>query len=695
MENLFLHLLNLSITASYIILTVILLRFLLFKAPKWINCLLWSVVGLRLAIPFSIESVFSLIPSAEPIPQNIMHSQTPQIHSGITPLNNVINPVIEYSFAPDTSASTNPLQIAFFVASLVWLAGLCAILLWGIVSYLKLRKNVSASIMLCDSIYYCDHISSPFILGIIRPRIYLPSTIAEDEKPHVIAHEKAHLARLDHIWKPIGFLLLCVYWFNPLVWLAYILFCRDIEKACDEKVIREMQTEERKKYSTALLNCSIRRLTVNACPLAFGEVGVKSRVKAILNYKKPAFWLIIVAIILCIALAVTFLTMPIDRNIGNTDSDAMTAEQLYLMDTYPEYFGLDATNGLDVYVWQMAENSYSFGLLPSSDRNWLDSELLNLKGTNVLQMRTILATYDLSDTSVRIVPWQNPVSSYLPPYCFVTEGESIEEKRDAYVKEIENMLFYGELLYYPPIYDTERFDVDGDGEDEYCSLNYGLTSGVFTFSFRVLEAGANEATYHTTFISDWYKLSFMKGEDGVMRVQGINQANETHLFDISIVDGNVHLTENGVPIGEIATMIQNGVYTEEIDTLIQHPYVQYVDFENNDFSSIDKIIITDGSNGFKSEITNPKDISDIIDSIKTIEGKDPISDRGFYGFTYNVALYRNEEQCFSFGLFHDEGNVSLTCSLYETVNGHNYPCRYTLTNCSYEDIDRTLREYFP
>ena len=562
MENLFLQLLNLSITASYVILAVILLRFLLFKAPKWVNCLLWAVAGHRLAIPVSIESIFSLIPSGEPIPSDIMLSQKPQIDTGIGIINNAVNPVIEYSFTPAPLTSINPLQIWIPLAAWTWIVILFAMILWGLISYLRLRHRVAPSLRAEDNLYLCDRIDTPFILGIFRPRIYLPSSLAAGECDHVIAHERAHLARKDHIWKPIGFLLLCVYWFNPLVWLAYILFCRDIEKACDERVIREMQTEERKEYSTALLNCSIRRFTVSACPLAFGEVGVKSRVKAILNYKKPAFWLIIVAIILCIALAVTFLTMPIDRNIGNTDSDAMTAEQRYLMDTYPEYFGLDATNGLDVYVWQMAESSYSFGLLPSSDRNWLDSELLHLKGVNALQMRSILATYNLSKDDIRIIPWQNPVSSYLPPYCIVTEGESIEEKRDAYVKEIEDMLFLETLPYRPPIYDTERFDIDGDGEDEYCSLNYGLTSGVFTFSFRVLEAGANEATYHTTFISDWYKLSFVKCEDGVMRVQGINQANETHLFDISIVDGNVHLTENGVPIGEIFATVYLPVETE-------------------------------------------------------------------------------------------------------------------------------------
>jgi beta-lactamase regulating signal transducer with metallopeptidase domain len=289
MENVFLHLLNLSITAGYIILAVILLRLMLFKAPKWINCLLWAVVGLRLAIPFSIESIFSLIPSAEPIPADIMVSPMPQIHTGIGAINRVVNPIIQHSFTPAHGTSSNPLQHWVLTAAIIWGIGLCAILLYGTVSYFRLKSRVSASINLHDNVYCCDNISSPFILGIFCPRIYIPSAMSEEEARLVIAHENAHLARKDHIFKPLGFLFLAVYWFSPLVWVAYILFCRDVEKACDERVISNMDTDGRKKYSEALLNCSIRRFTLGACPLAFGEVGVKSRIKAILNIKSPLF----------------------------------------------------------------------------------------------------------------------------------------------------------------------------------------------------------------------------------------------------------------------------------------------------------------------------------------------------------------------------------------------------------------------
>ena len=233
MEDLFLHLLNLSITASYIVLAVILLRLLLFKTPKWINCLLWAVVAIRLILPFSIESILSLIPSAEPIPQDIMLSPTPQINTGIEVFNSAVNPIIEQIYTPDPATSANPLQISFAIWSCVWLIGIAAMLIWSAISYLRLRKRTAPSILLRDNVYFCDHIGFPFILGVFRPRIYLPSNLDEEETRHVIAHERAHLQRKDHLWKPIGFLLLAIYWFNPLLWLAYILLCRDIEAACE------------------------------------------------------------------------------------------------------------------------------------------------------------------------------------------------------------------------------------------------------------------------------------------------------------------------------------------------------------------------------------------------------------------------------------------------------------------------------
>ena len=317
MSGIFLKLLNLSISASWLVLTVLVLRMVLRRAPKWVNVLLWGMVALRLVLPFSIESALSLIPSAETVsPEVVRFDPAPTITSGVTIIDNAVNPSLSESFAAAPLASVNPLYVWTYLAGWVWLIGLTAMLLYALVSYLRLRRRVSASIPLRENIYVCDEVPSPFILGIVHPCIYLPSALDEAQRGSVLSHERAHLARRDHWWKPLGFALLAVYWFNPLLWLAYTLLCRDIELACDERVLRGMDARQVKAYSSALLACSVPRRMLAACPLAFGEVGVGARVKNALRYKKPAFWVVAASVIVCIVVAVCFLTNP------RTDTDA-------------------------------------------------------------------------------------------------------------------------------------------------------------------------------------------------------------------------------------------------------------------------------------------------------------------------------------------------------------------------------------
>ena len=317
MSGIFLKLLNLSISASWLVLVVLALRLVLKRAPKWMNVLLWGMVALRLMLPFSIESALSLIPSAETLsPEVVRFDPAPTITSGVTIIDNAVNPSLSESFAAAPLASVNPLYVWTYLAGWVWLIGLAAMLLYALVSYLRLRRGVSASIPLRENIYVCDEVPSPFILGIVRPRIYLPSALDEAQRGSVLSHECAHLARHDHWWKPLGFALLAVYWFNPLLWLAYTLLCRDIELACDERVLRGMDAGQVKAYSSALLACSVPRRMLAACPLAFGEVGVGARVKNALRYKKLAFWVIAASVTVCVIVAVCFLTNP------RTDTDA-------------------------------------------------------------------------------------------------------------------------------------------------------------------------------------------------------------------------------------------------------------------------------------------------------------------------------------------------------------------------------------
>ena len=310
MNELFLKIINMSISASWLVLAVLILRFVLKKAPKWINVLLWGIVAIRLICPFSFESTLSLIPSAETIPLNIGMDTTPTINSGISAINNAVNPIISQSNTPMAGASINPLQITIGIYEYIWIFGMIALALYTAISYWRLHRKVDTAVRYKDNIFQSENVSFPFVLGIIKPRIYLPFKMNGQYLEYVVAHEQAHICRKDHWWKPLGFLLLMIHWFNPLMWLAYVLLCRDIELACDEKVIKELGNEQRGDYTQALVVCSENRRMIAACPLAFGEVSVKERVKSVMNYKKPALWVIIIAVIVCVGVAVCFLTNP-------------------------------------------------------------------------------------------------------------------------------------------------------------------------------------------------------------------------------------------------------------------------------------------------------------------------------------------------------------------------------------------------
>lgn len=329
MGDFFLRLFNLSVNASYLVLAVLLARLLLKKAPKWVNCILWGIVGLRLVFPFEIESFLSLIPSPEFVPDSMVYTNGAANVTGGEALSYIGNNPVDYSLgidggrlvfneitAPDADA-ISPLLIATNVLSIVWVVGVAVMLVCSFISFMKVKKSVREAMHVQDNIYLCDNISTPFILGIIKPKIYLPSSLYKEDVLYVIDHENAHIKRLDHLWKPLGYLLLTVYWFNPVMWLAYIFLCKDIELACDEKVIRELDKDSKKEYSNALINCSSQRRLISACPLAFGETGVKNRIKSVLSYKKPAFWVIIIALVLCVAVSVGFLTVPLSGTASN------------------------------------------------------------------------------------------------------------------------------------------------------------------------------------------------------------------------------------------------------------------------------------------------------------------------------------------------------------------------------------------
>ena len=324
MNACFLRVLNLSITAGWLVSAVVLLRFALKKAPKWVRCLLWGIVALRLLLPFTIESSLSLLPSAEPVrtesvtvePGTILQKvpdsyQRVVFHSGFEAVDEAVNPVMAKT-AEETMAKTGTDAIATVetAAAWIWAAGAAAMLLYAAASYLYMRHKVRVSIRTERNVYVCDDVHSPFILGTIRPKIYLPSGLDAQSRAYILAHERAHIRRLDHLWKPLGFLLLSIHWFNPLIWIAFLLLSRDIEFACDEKVISQLDAEGKAAYSDTLLAFSRPHRTIAVCPVAFGEVNVKKRVRSVLYYRKSALWIVLVAVCSAAAVAVCFLTAP-------------------------------------------------------------------------------------------------------------------------------------------------------------------------------------------------------------------------------------------------------------------------------------------------------------------------------------------------------------------------------------------------
>ncbi len=303
--------LNVTVPVCILVAVIMAYRLIFRKAPKWISCMLWAVVGLRLTFPFPLETFTGLLPKADIIDSgNVVNVFAPSPAANLNPSAYSTGAVSQTAPAPVFDLN-NTLNTLYFV---LWITGFVILLVAGAVSYIKMSKNLKASVKLKDGVYSCDYVDTAFILGIFRPKIYVPSSADETKLDFILAHENAHLKRHDHWWKPLGYFLLAVYWFNPTVWVAYFFLCRDIEFACDEKVIKNLSPEEIADYSQILLDCSKQTKMITVCPVAFGEVGVKQRIKSALSYKKPALWIIIAAIIASVAVAVCFTTNRKDLN---------------------------------------------------------------------------------------------------------------------------------------------------------------------------------------------------------------------------------------------------------------------------------------------------------------------------------------------------------------------------------------------
>lgn len=469
MDDVFLKLVNLSISASWLILAVLVLRVVLKKAPKWVMPLLWGVVALRLVCLFSIESALSLIPSAETIPSEIVtETREPVLYEQAT-LDIVTNPTLPSAAEVPVGVSRQQAQVDFNIYSVLWLAGMAALLVHALVSAGKLKRKLATAILLRDNIYESEFVDSPFVFGVVKPNIYLPMHMDEGTAAYVIAHEHAHLARRDHWWKVLGYLVLALHWFNPLVWVAYILFCRDIELACDEKVVKGLDGAARADYSQALLSCAAPGRAVAACPLAFGEGNIKTRVKSALHYKKPAFWVAAAAVLAVVIVAVCFLTNPKSERGSLVWAQKLNAADVASIELYVPAEG-KARQYKKLGTEEMAQ---AVELINSSRGTYIEKPETVYAGLPVWFLLT------MDDGTVHAVG--SVVGHYL-----IIDGDTFDADVENQA-EWENYVLKGDSA--SPI----------DMADRLSYALYGMTTGVYTLGEAVFEDSVWETSYEETF----------------------------------------------------------------------------------------------------------------------------------------------------------------------------------------------------
>ena len=595
MSDLFLKIVNMSISASWLVVAVLILRLVLKKAPKWVNVLLWGIVAVRLICPFSFESALSLIPSAETFPEKIISGPSFDVQTGITPIDNRINDYLGDRYFEGVTVPTNNGNNVMTILTIVWIIGILLLATYTVISYWRLNREIDTAVRYKDNIFQSENVSSPFVLGIINPRIYLPFSMNEQDMEHVVAHEQAHIRRKDHWWKPLGFLLLTVHWFNPLMWLAYVLLCRDIELACDEKVIKELGNEQRADYTQALVACSVNRRMIAACPLAFGEVGVKERVKSVMNYKKPAFWVIILAVIACVIVAVCFLTNPKQDSYtlrivvpaGSQEEFVYTDEEVSTVRNSIKIWSGDGLGDTEVLLFPVnktTETGYTATYLTHGMPVEFDAEKDTWFkiGVNVQNPTNedIIVYVEVENVEVRIVDEINSVIEWFD-YLETPDEMKWDGSLEISLTEFPDVTFrwtYGEMLAVKgskstslytgmPIWNAYFCDLTGDGLPELCSsiswgsgmidnrviiydyangVSYELSDrGYFDFTLRFNEADGylyvDKRKYNTDELVETGRLVF---KNNTIQIEGFsNEAHQVFQAEILEIHGSHYLVK--------------------------------------------------------------------------------------------------------------------------------------------------------
>ena len=591
MNEFFLKIINMSISASWLIFAVLILRLVLKKAPKWVNVLLWGIVAIRLICPFSFESALSLIPSAETFPKKIISGPSFDVQSGITPVDNRINDYLGDRYFEGVTVPANNGNTIMTILTIVWTIGILLLVAYTVISYWRLHREIDTAVRYKDNIFQSENVSSPFVLGLIKPRIYLPFKLDGQDMEHVVAHEQAHIRRKDHWWKPLGFLLLTIHWFNPLMWLAYVLLCRDIELACDEKVIKGLSNEQRADYTQALVACSVNRRMIAACPLTFGEVGVKERVKSVMNYKKPAFWVIIIAVIICVGVAACFLTNPkqdrytlrIVVPAGSQEECVYTEEEVSTVRNSIKIWSGDGLGDTEVLLFPVnktAETGYTATYLThgmpvefdAEKDTWFKIGVNMQNSTN----EDIIVYVEVENVEVRIVDEINSVIEWFD-YLETPDEMKWDGSLEISLTEFPDVTFrwtYGEMLAVKgskstslytgmPIWNAYFCDLTGDGLPELCSsiswgsgmidnrviiydyangVSYELSDrGYFDFTLRQDHQDGrlyvDKTKYHTDELVETGRLVF---KNHCIQIEGFsNEAHQVLQAEIlEIYDGN-------------------------------------------------------------------------------------------------------------------------------------------------------------
>ena len=595
MSDLFLKIVNMSISASWLVAAVLILRLVLKKAPKWVNVLLWGIVAVRLICPFSFESALSLIPSAETFPEKIISGPSFDVQTGITPIDNRINDYLGDRYFEGVTVPTNNGNNVMTILTIVWIIGILLLVAYTVISYWRLHREIDTAVRYKDNIFQSENVSSPFVLGLIKPRIYLPFKLDGQDMEHVVAHEQAHIRRKDHWWKPLGFLLLTIHWFNPLMWLAYVLLCRDIELACDEKVIKRLSNEQRADYTQALVACSVNRRMIAACPLAFGEVGVKDRVKSVMNYKKPAFWVIIIAVIVCVGVAVCFLTNPkqdrytlrIVVPAGSQEEFVYTDEEVSTVRNSIKIWSGDGLGDTEVLLFPVnktAETGYTATYLThgmpvefdAEKDTWFKIGVNMQNSTN----EDIIVYVEVENVEVRIVDEINSVIEWFD-YLETPDEMKWDGSLEISLTEFPDVTFRwtsGEMLAVKgskstslytgmPIWNAYFCDLTGDGLPELCStiswgsgmidnrvtiydyangVSYELSDrGYFDFTLRFNEADGylyvDKRKYNTDELVETGRLVF---KDNTIQIEGFsNEAHQVFQAEILEIHGGHYLVK--------------------------------------------------------------------------------------------------------------------------------------------------------